>query len=180
DIPIIVATSAFGMGINKKDIRTIIHFHLSTSPSNYIQEIGRAGRDGELSQAISLFQPDDKYILETLLFADMITEEDVQNFEIGEFLAPDKQDVLTTLHSFYSIGALKQIFKQSFKRKQLGFFRMIGYCKLDQCRRKYLLEFFGEYPPAQDRCCDNDSNITDIVILNKKKVIRSIGFDEKL
>ncbi|SUK94365.1 ATP-dependent DNA helicase RecQ [Staphylococcus aureus] len=79
---------------------------------NYIQEIGRAGRDGELSQAISLFQPDDKYILETLLFADMITEEDVQNFEIGEFLAPDKQDVLTTLHSFYSIGALKQIFKQ--------------------------------------------------------------------
>lgn len=52
---------------------------------NYIQEIGRAGRDGELSQAISLFQPDDKYILETLLFADMITEEDVQNFEIGEF-----------------------------------------------------------------------------------------------
>ncbi|MDI1943892.1 RecQ family zinc-binding domain-containing protein, partial [Staphylococcus aureus] len=83
-------------------------------------------------------------------------------------------------HSFYSIGALKQIFKQSFKRKQLGFFRMIGYCKLDQCRRKYLLEFFGEYPPAQDRCCDNDSNITDIVILNKKKVIRSIGFDEKL
>lgn len=180
DIPIIVATSAFGMGINKKDIRTIIHFHLSTSPSNYIQEIGRAGRDGELSQAISLFQPDDKYILETLLFADMITEEDVQKFEIGEFLAPDKQDVLTTLHSFYSIGALKQIFKQSFKRKQLGFFRMIGYCKLDQCRRKYLLEFFGEYPPAKDRCCDNDSNITDIVILNKKKVIRSIGFDEKL
>ena len=57
----------------------------STSPSNYIQEIGRAGRDGELSQAISLFQPDDKYILETLLFADMITEEDVQKFEIGEF-----------------------------------------------------------------------------------------------
>lgn len=57
---------------------------------------------------------------------------------------------------------------------------MIGYCKLDQCRRKYLLEFFGEYPPAQDPCCDNDSNITDIVILNKKKVIRSIGFDEKL
>ena len=34
----------FGMGVNKKDIRTVIHFHLSTSPSNYLQEIGRAGR----------------------------------------------------------------------------------------------------------------------------------------
>ena len=41
-IPVIVATSAFGMGVNK-DIRTVIHFHLSTSPSNYLQEIGRAG-----------------------------------------------------------------------------------------------------------------------------------------
>lgn len=180
DIPVIVATSAFGMGINKKDIRTIIHFHLSTSPSNYIQEIGRAGRDGERSQAISLYQPDDKYILETLLFADMITEADVQNFEIGEFLLPDKQNILSTLHSFYKIGTLKQIFKQSFKRKQLGFFRMIGYSKLDQCRRKYLLEFFGEYPPTQEQCCDNDSNIQDIIIPNKKKVIRSIGFEEKL
>lgn len=71
----------------------------------------------------------------------MITEEDVQNFEIGEFLAPDKQDVLTTLHSFYSIGALKQIFKQSFKRKQLGFFLHDWLLQIDQCRRKYLLEF---------------------------------------
>ncbi|MBE5662854.1 ATP-dependent DNA helicase RecQ [Staphylococcus sp. SS60] len=180
DIPVIVATSAFGMGINKKDIRTIIHFHLSTSPSNYIQEIGRAGRDGERSQAISLYQPDDRYILETLLFTDMITKEDVQNFELGEFLSPDKQHILTTLHSFYKVETLKQIFQQSFKRKQLGFFRMIGYSKLDQCRRKYLLEFFGEFPPAQEQCCDNDSNMMDIVVLNKKKVIRSIGFEEKL
>ena len=44
-----------------KDIRTVIHFHLSSSPSNYLQEIGRAGRDGKLSQAISLYQPDDRF-----------------------------------------------------------------------------------------------------------------------
>ncbi len=72
------------MGINKKDIRTIIHFHLSTSPSNYIQEIGRAGRDGELSQAISLFQPDDKYIRNVIICTDD-NEEDVQNFEMENF-----------------------------------------------------------------------------------------------
>lgn len=39
----------------------------------------------------------------------MITEADVQNFEIGEFLLPDKQNILSTLHSFYKIGTLKQI-----------------------------------------------------------------------
>ena len=42
DIPVIVATSAFGMGVNKKDIRTVIHFHLSTSPSSYLQGPGKS------------------------------------------------------------------------------------------------------------------------------------------
>lgn len=50
-----------------------------------MQEIGRAGRDGYSSQAISLYQPDDSYLLETLLFADIITEEDVNTFELGMF-----------------------------------------------------------------------------------------------
>ena len=68
-----------------KDIRTVIHFHLSTSPSNYLQEIGRAGRDNLQSQAISLYQPDDSYILETLLFSDAITTEDIDAFDIGAF-----------------------------------------------------------------------------------------------
>ena len=67
-----------------KDIRTVIHFHLSTSPSNYLQEIGRA-RDNLQSQAISLYQPDDSYILETLLFSDAITTEDIDAFDIGAF-----------------------------------------------------------------------------------------------
>ena len=68
----------------------MIHFHLSSSPSNYLQEIGRAGRDGEASQAISLFQPDDAYILETILFADRITSEDIHSFELGQFIPPEK------------------------------------------------------------------------------------------
>ena len=63
----------------------MIHFHLSTSPSNYLQEIGRAGRDGKQSQAISLFQPDDSFILETLLFNDAILVEDVDAYDLGAF-----------------------------------------------------------------------------------------------
>lgn len=121
EIPIIVATSAFGMGINKKDIRTIIHFHLPTSPSSYMQEIGRAGRDGEISQAISLYQPDDSFLLDTLLFTDSITEDDITLFESGDLIDPVKVEMLTILNDYYSINELTTIFNKAYQRKQIAY-----------------------------------------------------------
>ncbi|PHK49242.1 RecQ family ATP-dependent DNA helicase [Staphylococcus edaphicus] len=181
EIPIIVATSAFGMGINKKDIRTIVHFHLSTSPSNYMQEIGRAGRDGEQSQAISLYQPDDNFLLETLLFTDIVTIEDVESFELGQFLPPEKSEVLEILYGHYTYQQLRTIFEISYKRKRLGYMRMLGYKNLDQCRRAYMIEFFEEKLSEKPKqCCDNDSEINKINILNRKKVKRKMDFNEKL
>lgn len=179
-IPVIVATSAFGMGVNKKDIRTVIHFHLSSSPSNYLQEIGRAGRDGKQSQAISLYQPDDAYILETLLFNDAIVTEDVETFELGAFLPPNKEEILTVLHQNYTFKELKHIFKTSYIRKQAGYQRIIGYTRIDQCRRKFLLEFFGESPNQPNECCDNDSDLSKIECYNRKKVKRQFTFNEKI
>ena len=59
-IDVIAATSAFGMGIDKDNVRYVIHYHLSNDLANYLQEIGRAGRDGEQSAAILLYVPGDE------------------------------------------------------------------------------------------------------------------------
>lgn len=118
EISIITATSAFGMGINKPDIRLVVHFCLPGSLEAYYQETGRAGRDGEHAQCFLFYDP--KANIRYDVFIEKI--EDIQHAILV-------------------------------KRKMV---KMIRFCETKECRRKFLLEYFGEsFHVEQCRNCDN-------------------------
>lgn len=81
-IDIICCTSAFGMGINKKDIRFVMHFHYPIELESYVQEIGRAARDGKPSVAILLYCDDDKGLSRMLIERDVLTESQLHHLVI--------------------------------------------------------------------------------------------------
>lgn len=121
DCRVIVATNAFGMGIDKPDVRTVIHMDLPNSPEEYFQEAGRAGRDGERSYAIILYTADDsvklkKRITDAFPDRDFILRvyealgnfyqvavgagyNDVYDFSLHEFCLPFKFPFLQTHHA---------------------------------------------------------------------------------
>ena len=78
DLSCIVATIAFGMGIDKKDIRRVIHYDLPKSIENYSQEIGRSGRDGELALCEVLANRDNIHVLENFIYGDTPEEHSIR------------------------------------------------------------------------------------------------------
>ncbi|NOH81155.1 RecQ family ATP-dependent DNA helicase [Vibrio sp. RE86] len=107
DVDCIVATIAFGMGVDKSNIRRVIHFDLPKSVENYAQEIGRAGRDGQRSQCILLGNQNGISTLENFIFGDTPELQDIKHvLEQAERSSPQWEIVLSRLANECNIRQL--------------------------------------------------------------------------
>ncbi len=160
-LQLICATSAFGMGVDKNDLRYIIHYHLPANLANYMQEIGRAGRDGRQSVAVLLYAPGDEGLQSQLTAIDLPSEKllcQVQRGQLKANVLGSQQELFTFYlrHGYQPHQILKAFHRRRY-RLAFNLQKMLDYVTLKSCRRRYLLNYFGEeWTGPQKQCCDYD------------------------
>lgn len=142
---IMVATNAFGMGIDKSNVSFVIHYNMPKSIEAYYQEAGRAGRDGAEAECILLFSSADVQIARFL----------IKNGSENEEMDPAQAEIIR---------------QQDLARLDA----MVGYCKTKTCLRGYILEYFGQkHPELCGNCGSCRGNFEEVDITREAQMILS-------
>ena len=156
ELRVVCATNAFGMGIDRPDIETVVHYDIPGSIEAYYQEIGRAGRDGRPAEATLLWH-----------YADMKTREFL--IERGRDEIPGRAAV--------SVDALEVERRRELERKKLR--RMVAYADSAGCLRATVLRYFGD-PAAREPCeacgnCERRRPVDEAARLLIRKILSGIA-----
>ena len=197
-LPVVVATNAFGMGIDRADVRRVVHFAMPGTLEAYYQEAGRAGRDGLPAVTTLLYSPEDRTLQEWFIESNVVApEERRQIFDVlsasgqGEVWLSDADlSLRTSLHAIrvrvglsdleeagviqrlgdagtqmmirvgdWDTARVAAIGKLARERREDRLARleyMVRYAESNHCRRRTLLDYFGDSgSAAAPRCCDN-------------------------
>jgi ATP-dependent DNA helicase RecQ len=170
---IVVATNAFGMGVDKRDIRFVAHAQIPRSIEAYYQEVGRAGRDGEPAHAVLLFNHADVFLQQRLIEASNPSEilirdltallcrprqEPLMPRQLAAMLGAREPQVNAALRLLEHAGSFERIDMRLVrwrKERELTLLRqMTAYAYARWCRRRFLLRYFGERAKAKCTCCE--------------------------
>ena len=142
---VMVATNAFGMGIDKSNVSFVIHYNMPKSIEAYYQEAGRAGRDGAEADCILLFSPGD--------------------VQTARFLINNGSD-----NEEMDAAQREEVRRQDLERLNA----MVGYCKTKSCLRGYILDYFGQKHPAMcGNCGSCKGNFQSVDITREAQIILS-------
>lgn len=179
----IVATNAFGMGVHKENIRQIIHDHLPSSMGNYLQEVGRAGRDGEQSFATLLFTEEDDRITKSVSVMDYPQEFHIDEYErlanqgVNPFIMVEESRITETsyrilhywMHKLPKIEVIEQINRMKFEKvKEVDQLQQILTGK--DCIREEISRYFEQELLTKPVLCCSVCGLPEDVIPNKRLI----------
>ncbi|MBS2969446.1 ATP-dependent DNA helicase RecQ [Metabacillus sp. KIGAM252] len=171
-LDLVCCTNAFGMGVNKNDIRYVIHFHMPARMDAYMQEIGRAGRDGLPAIAITLYDPEDVQLPLFMIEKEFPVRDELQAYLSSIEIDPSfKLEIEETHERFILHHAEKlkskdwnektdqiwKIIQERQQNKTEKLWNMVKWYSTETCRRSGILAHFGEKsdsPSFTRFCCD--------------------------